>query len=140
MKAHSTDAAAIGIDDAFISNLVDAFYARIRIDERLGPIFNGAIGERWDVHLARMKDFWASVALHAGRYSGQPVPVHKRLSQVEVADFDHWLRLFRDTLEMQSSSSVVVDFFMERAERIAMSLKLAMFGSRGEIVRRLPIV
>jgi len=128
MREHSSEAAAMGIDDAFIATLVDTFYVRIRADERLGPIFNTAIGENWNVHLARMKDFWASVALHAGRYSGHPVPVHKRLSEVRAADFEHWLCLFRETLEHLAPSTAVVDFFMQRAERIALSLKSAMFG------------
>jgi len=34
------NAAAMGIDDAYISLLVDTFYASIRQHETLGPIFN----------------------------------------------------------------------------------------------------
>ena len=68
-------AAAIGIDEAYISRLVDCFYARVRTDETLGPIFEEAILDQWEPHLARMKAFWNSVALNAGEYSGRPVPV-----------------------------------------------------------------
>ena len=71
---------AIGIDEAYISLLVDEFYRRVRSDSILGPIFEEAIGDRWDHHLPRMKSFWASVALNAGTYSGQPVPAHKKLT------------------------------------------------------------
>ena len=46
------EAARLGIDDAYISTLVDSFYARIRADETLGPIFEAAIGDRWDQHMA----------------------------------------------------------------------------------------
>ncbi len=127
------------VDEAFISELVDEFYTRIRDSERLGPIFNSAISD-WGSHLPRMKRFWSSVILRTGSYSGQPVPAHQRLSGVEPHDFEHWLALFQKTLEDIAPSQAVVELFMSKARRIAMSLKLAMFGSRGQIVSRLPIV
>jgi len=126
----------IGIDDAYISLLVDEFYRRIRADETLGPIFEHAIGDRWDYHLPRMKSFWASVALNAGTYSGQPVPAHKKLNQVEQSHFQTWLALFRLTLQDTAPTPEAVDYFMERANRIAESLQLAMFGFPGLPVKR----
>jgi len=111
---------------------VDRFYDRIRDHNTLGPVFQNAIGENWDGHLARMKDFWASVAMNAGRYSGKPVPAHKKHSHsIEETHFDQWLALFRQTLEDTAPSPETVDYFMERAERIAQSLKLAIFGLPG---------
>ena len=126
----------IGIDEAYISLLVDEFYRRIRAEETLGPIFEEAIGDRWDYHLPRMKSFWASVALNAGTYSGQPVPAHKKLSQVEQSHFQTWLALFRQTLQDTAPTPEAVDYFMERANRIAESLQLAMFGFPGLPVKR----
>ena len=128
IQAHADQ---LGIDDAYISQLVDEFYARIREHPLIGPIFDDAIGDNWGPHLARMKDFWASVALNAGRYSGKPVPKHQRLSAAQPWHFDIWLALFRQTLEETAPSPAAVDYFMERAERIAESLKLAMFGIPG---------
>jgi len=121
----------LGIDDAYISVLVDTFYERVRENPILGPIFNQAIGDKWGEHLPRMKDFWASVALNAGRYSGKPVPKHQKLSMVEPSHFTIWLDLFRETLEETAPSPGAVDYFMERAERIGQSLQLAMFGVPG---------
>ena len=66
------NAAALGIDEAYISLLVERFYARVRADATLGPIFEREIGDAWDPHLARMKRFWASVALNAGTHAGGP--------------------------------------------------------------------
>ena len=57
---------------------VESFYQRIREHPILGPIFNDAIGDNWPHHLAQMKNFWASVTMNMGRYSGQPVPAHKK--------------------------------------------------------------
>lgn len=128
IQAH---AAAIGIDEAYISRLVDAFYARIRAHDVLGPIFEGEIGAHWARHLPRMKSFWMSVALNAGTYSGKPVPAHQKLLGVEEWHFGVWLELFRETLEDTAPTREAVDYFMERAERIAQSLKLAMFGFPG---------
>ena len=120
-------AAAIGIDEAYISRLVDCFYARVRTDETLGPIFEEAILDQWEPHLARMKAFWNSVALNAGEYSGRPVPVHQRLHGVTAEHFGRWLALFRETLDQTAPSADAVDYFMVRAERIAASLQMAMF-------------
>lgn len=121
-------AASMGIDEEYISLLVDAFYTRIRADEILGPIFAAKISN-WDAHLPKMKAFWSSVALNSGNYSGRPVPVHLKLkNDVEPENFTLWLELFRQTLEDTAPSKEVVPYFMERAERIAKSLQLVMFG------------
>lgn len=130
-------AAQMGIDDVYIDRLVETFYERIRAHPLIGPVFERAIGENWGPHLARMKDFWASVALNAGRYSGKPVPAHQKLDGVEPWHFNIWLALFRQTLEDTAPTPAAVPYFMERAERIAESLQLAMFGGP-ELPRQRP--
>ena len=45
------EAAAIGIDEAFISRLVDEFYARVRLNPHLGPVFEAAVDD-WPGHLS----------------------------------------------------------------------------------------
>ncbi|MEL6825810.1 MAG: group III truncated hemoglobin [Pseudomonadota bacterium] len=124
IQAH---AAQLGIDEAFISTLVEQFYQRVLSHPGLGPIFTRAVDD-WTEHLPKMKDFWSSVALNSGRYSGKPVPAHKVLNGVKTEDFEIWLGLFRDTLEDLSPRADTVSYFMQRAERIAQSLQLAMFG------------
>jgi len=49
-----------------IRHLVDAFYAKVRVDPELAPIFERAILGNWDSHLATMYDFWSSVMLISG--------------------------------------------------------------------------
>jgi len=123
---------AIGISDAYIDELVETFYDRIKAHEILGPVFNNAIGENWPTHLSRMKDFWASVTMNAGRYSGKPVPAHRQhISSIQDWHFGIWLGLFRQTLVDTAPTTEAVEYFMERADRIATSLKLAMFGMPG---------
>ena len=121
------NAAGMGIDDKYISCLVDTFYERIQNDETLGPIFNTRIGENWVDHLSTMKDFWASIAFNAGRYSGRPLPTHMRMKEVNKTHFDVWLKLFEETLVDTAPTSEAVDYLLVRAKRIAQSFQLAMF-------------
>ncbi len=127
-----------GVDRAFIGRLVREFYRRVRGNDRLGPIFAGVIGEEWEPHLEKMTDFWCAVILKNGAYSGRPVPAHLKLKQVREEDFDIWLGIFRETASELCEPQVAA-VFVDRAERIAQSLKLAMFfrlpaapASRGE--------
>lgn len=126
-------AAHIGIDTVYIDQLVETFYDRVRDHGILGPVFNDAIQEEdWPHHLKRMKAFWASVTLNAGLYSGKPVPAHqKHADAIQEWHFGIWLGLFRQTLEDTAVTQEAVEYFMVRAERIAASLKLAIFGMPG---------
>lgn len=122
------EAARLGIDDAYVSLLVETFYERIRAHALLGPIFGREIGDNWDPHLAKMKDFWASVAMNAGRYSGKPVPAHTKLTDLQPWHFGVWLGLFEQTLKDTAPHPEAVPYFMERARRIAQSLEFAISG------------
>ncbi len=124
------EAKALGIDQVFVSELVDTFYSHVRGHDVLGPIFGQNI-ENWEVHLPKMKAFWASVALGVSGYSGRPMPAHLKLrNEVNAEHFSEWLSLFRATLGELSSDEEVVAYFMVRAERIAQALQNAMFSER----------
>jgi hemoglobin len=110
--------------DDQIESLVATFYAQIRIDPQLGPIFRQAIGEDWTAHLKTMCDFWSSVMNTSGRYKGKPIPAHMKLAGIEPRHFERWLRLFSETAH-RLFDAPLARLFVERAERIAESLKLA---------------
>lgn len=115
--------------EAAISALVETFYAQIRRDPVLGPVFHRAIGEddaAWAAHLARLKDFWSAMALRTGRYRGNPFAVHLRLEGLEPAMFDRWLALFGATCD-EVLPPHQADFFRDRAGRIARSLRMGIF-------------
>lgn len=118
--------AAEGVDSAFIGGIVRDFYARVRNDQRLGPIFARHIAGDWEPHLEKMTDFWCSVILKTGEYQGRPVPAHLKLKDVREPDFAIWLGLFRQTVQERCSPKMA-DVFIDRAELIAKSLQLAMF-------------
>ena len=112
------------ITEPAISQLVDRFYAKVRRDTVIGPIFNAAIDD-WDEHLAKLKDFWSSVMLTTGRYKGNPMARHMA-QPIEPPFFDHWLALWRETVAEMFTPEIAARF-AEKAERIGESLKLALF-------------
>jgi hemoglobin len=122
----------VAIDEAMIGDLVQAFYGRVRADERLGPIFAAAVHD-WDEHLAKLCDFWSSVVLMTGRYKGTPMVTHAALPGLAGMHFDHWLDLFRATARDRCPPAAAA-LFIDRAERIAQSLELGIAMHRGEIL------
>jgi hemoglobin len=122
-----------GIDEAMIERLVHSFYARVRDDALIGPVFAARVTD-WDQHLKRMCLFWSSVTLASGRYHGQPMRKHLPLP-VEARHFDRWLELFR-----QSARAVcprmAADLFIERAELIAQSLEMGVASANGVLLSK----
>lgn len=131
------DAVRLGVDELMIDRLVRHFYAAVRRDADLGPIFEARIKD-WEPHLTRMIDFWSSVMLRTGRYHGQPMPMHAPLP-VDASHFDRWLALFESSARQVCDAGA--DLFIARAHRIAQSLELGIATSRGLLLRtdeRLP--
>ena len=131
------DAVALGVDAVMIDRLVRHFYAEVRLDAVLGPIFEARIAD-WEPHLGRKCAFWSSVMLRTGTYHGQPMPMHARLP-VDGAHFDRWFELFETSARQVCGDAA--SLFIDRAHRIAQSLELGIASSRGLILRtdeRLP--
>ena len=120
-----------GVTEDMISEVVDTFYARVRQDEVLGPIFNRIVDD-WPEHLAKLKDFWSSVLLMTGRFKGRPMAVHVGIPDIERSHFERWLSLFGETVtELCPPAAAAV--FREKAAMIAESLQLGIAVSRGEL-------
>lgn len=119
------------ITDAGVATLVATFYGRARKDDLLGPIFNRAVTD-WDEHIAQITDFWSSVMLRTGRYSGRPLNPHLRLP-LQAEHFDRWLALFEETATELFSAEIAHEF-MIRARRMADNFELAIGSMRGEIL------
>ncbi|MDO8280470.1 MAG: group III truncated hemoglobin [Burkholderiaceae bacterium] len=103
-----------------VAALVHAFYAKVRIDPVLGPIFNGHVDD-WDRHLSRLVDFWSSILRRTGRFTGAPMPKHIALPGLSAALFEHWLALFRETALAQPNRAMGETAYA-MAQRIAQSL------------------
>ena len=112
--------------EAQIAALVPAFYARVRRDPLLGPVFAAAV-EDWDEHHARLGAFWSSVMLTSGRYKGSPMQAHlKHREAIRPEMFARWLALWGDTAR-ELLPVAVAEAFVAKAERIAESLGLALY-------------
>ncbi|MBS0482408.1 MAG: group III truncated hemoglobin [Proteobacteria bacterium] len=122
----------IGIDPAFISAMVENFYARVRADSLLGPIFDQRIAD-WPHHLGRMKAFWASVLHESGGYSGNPMIKHVAIPAIARPEFEHWLSLFDQTLAEIEVDPNATSLIAGRARMIAESLLNAIHIHRDGI-------
>ena len=120
-----------GIDEAMIERLVQSFYADVRVDPLLGPIFEPIVDD-WTPHLAQMCAFWSSVVLMSGRYHGRPMEKHLPLP-IAADHFDRWLALFEAAARRECPAPAAA-LFIERARRIAESLQLGIAGSRGQLL------
>jgi hemoglobin len=103
-----------------IARLVHDFYARVRQDETLGPIFDTHVAD-WDRHLGRMCDFWSSILLRTGRFSGTPMSKHAALPQLSGELFERWLALFHEVAGAQPNQAMAEQACI-MAGRIAQSL------------------
>lgn len=96
---HDTDSPGTtppSITEDDIRRLVHGFYAKVRQDDVLGPIFNTRVAD-WDHHLALLCDFWSSLVLGTRRFKGAPIPAHARIPDLSWPLFQRWLRLFHAT-------------------------------------------
>ncbi|MCB5424307.1 group III truncated hemoglobin [Altererythrobacter sp. CC-YST694] len=126
-------AEAIGVDADYIASFVDRFYARIRKDDLLGPIFAERIAD-WDEHLGRMKRFWRSILHNSGEFSGNPMVKHMAIPGLDASHFAHWLDLFYATLREDEPDPAATRLVGARARMIADSLLTGIETQRNGLV------
>ena len=93
----------VGVTEDMISEVVDTFYARVRRDEVLGPLFKG-----------------------------RPMAAHAAVPDIEPRHFERWLSLFGDTVAELCPPDAAA-LFREKAAMIGESLQLGIAVSRGEL-------
>ena len=81
-----------------IKLLVNTFYQKVQKDERLAPIFDERIEDRWPQHLEKMYTFWQTVLLEERTYFGSPFPPHAKLP-IDHTHFRRWMELFIMTVD-----------------------------------------
>ncbi len=113
---------------ADISELVHAFYARIREDDLLGPIFNAHIPEeRWPEHLEKLTDFWETNLFGVAAFKGSPTRAHVQMDynldhSIEQSHFAHWLKLWHSTIDARYTGERAA-----RAKRAAGNMAVGQF-------------
>src|SRR5215203_5968505 len=116
-----------------LAAVVDAFYAKVRRDPLLGPVFARAIpDDQWPEHLAVIRDFWSSVMLKTGRYQRNPFSAHLRVEGIRPELFDRWLALFRETCN-ELLAPYPAEALYAKALMIGDSLKAGLFFRPGAL-------
>lgn len=109
--------------------MVDTFYARVRADGLIGPLFEARIGDRWPEHLEKMYSFWQTVLLEEHTYRGAPFRPHADLP-VHLEHFERWVELFEENM-LEHFTGEKADEALTRAGKMAQ-----MFHSKREFLRR----
>ena len=112
------------ITDARLATLVDRFYAKVRRDPEIGPVFEAGV-ENWEDHLEKLAGFWSSVMLTSGRYKGNPVAAHMK-HPIAPAMFARWLQLWEETVR-EMFDAEAAEALLLKARRIGESLQLALY-------------
>ena len=102
--------------------LVNSFYASVRADSILGPIFDDVAHTDWDTHLPKMYDFWETVLFGTTTgFRGNPLAVHLDLASrvpLGAREFGRWIELFHRNVDMLFAGLMAEDA-KARALRIA---------------------
>ena len=119
-----------------IRRLIDAFYAHVRADELLGPVFAARIpAGHWPAHLDTLTRFWTAALLgqDAG-YRGNPGAKHLYLP-IEGAHFTRWLALFGQTVDRLFAGDNAAEIKV-RALKMGdlFQVKMAMAASGGRSI------
>ena len=129
--------AARALDRKSLTLLVDRFYASVRADELLGPVFEPVLHDRWPAHLARMVDFWcASCKIERG-FRGNVYDKHMVLPDMAPAHLARWLQLWRQHTEALFAPAAAARL-QAVAVGVARVMHLGWFGelpSREELER-----
>lgn len=113
-------------DRTEISVMVRRFYFDVAQDGLLGPMFNDVARVDWDVHVAKLVDYWCRTLLAEPGYSGNPYTAHRAIHARQAftaAQFERWLELFHETVDLGWSGP-----YAERAK--AFGRKVAAIHSR----------
>ncbi len=119
--------ARTNLDDDSLGPFLAAFYARVRGDPLIGPVFAAAIPDAaWPRHMATIEAFWSSILFGTGRYKGNPFGRHQALGALRPEHFARWLALFGETAASRFAPEDAA-VLQERAERIGASLQAGLF-------------
>ena len=120
--------------EAEIDALMARFYAEIRRDPALGPIFNAAIGDApgaWEAHEAKIASFWRNaLGLEKRGYMGNPMMTHAANGAVMPKHFPIWINLFT-RCAAEELRPEAADVITKLAKRIGDGLAMGLSHARG---------
>jgi hemoglobin len=124
--AYTHRARAAGLSEALVREVIEAFYAKVRRDPILGPVFDDIIQDEWPAHLERITSFWLSATRLEMSYEGRGfMPAHLKHASIRTEQLPRWLVLFRETADAvcpPPAAEVLIDI----AERMADSIRVSL--------------
>ena len=123
-------------DDIFL--LVNTFYAKIKIDTFIGPIFLEIIPEnQWESHLEKLTDFWETNLFFVRKFKGNPMKAHKDLDSnfnhtISQEHFGRWLQLWFETIDALFTGTKAHEA-KERARNIASIMFFKIFEAKPKV-------
>jgi len=120
---------------ADISFLVHTFYAQIRKDTLLGPIFNSHIAdEQWPEHLEKLTDFWETNLFGIPKFKGNPTQKHLSVDKnlyhkTSQVHFGQWLNLWFQSIDAHFEGELATKA-KEASRRMAHGQFMAMYNHR----------
>jgi hemoglobin len=113
--------------------LVRTFYAKVQVDELLGPIFNRAIND-WEHHFEHLTNFWESNLFYANSYKGNPMEKHAEVDAanhgtINEMHFGVWLNLWYQTIDSLFIGDTA-QIAKNRARNMSTFIHLKIFEAR----------
>jgi len=112
------------VTEQHIEQVMVKFYAAVRRNPTLGPIFSSHISD-WPKHEAKIACFWRNAILFERSYDGNPMLAHMQAGNVRAEHFDIWLRLFEETL-VSTLPKETAAAWSALAHRIGRGLKIGV--------------
>ncbi|WP_126976920.1 group III truncated hemoglobin [Frigidibacter oleivorans] len=107
-----------------IDRVVAAFYAQVRREPVLGPVFAAHVTD-WTTHEAKIAAFWRNAILMDRGYDGSPMRAHLQAGDVRADHFPRWLALFDATLARELPPDVAAAW-SALAHRIGQGLRMGV--------------
>ncbi|MDO6590249.1 globin family protein [Loktanella sp. D2R18] len=112
-----------------ITQVVVAFYATVRADPDLGPVFAQHVTD-WPSHEEKIARFWRNAILFERSYDGNPMAAHMKSGNVRPAHFDIWLGHF-DAILIQTLPPETAAAWSALAHRIGRGLRYGVMPAGG---------
>ena len=130
--AYTHGARAAGLTEPLVRQVIEAFYAKVRRDAALGPIFDGIIKDDWPAHMDRITAFWLTATRLGSGYEGRGfMPAHLRHGAIRAEQLPRWLLLFRETAQ-ETCPPAAAEVLVDIAERMADSIRIGLARRDGD--------
>ena len=111
-----------------IERFIHAFYEKVKVDDRIGIIFNEIVSINWEHHIPIITDFWESILLDNPVYKYNGMEIHYKLHAMYPLNKEHfqaWLSLFESTLDEMFLGNIA-ELAKKRAKSVASLMKFKM--------------